>query len=202
MSLSDYHQKYASKSDEEIALRAKAKEEELKQIFAVAPLKSTASPVRVGVMGCGEKRFIQHHRDMFAKLLGWPVEVTTFDLVVDHLAGENRVFQHDVIEPLPEGPFDITYAHVLLKFIPTEKQLDVLLNSFNALRDGGIAIHVFDPEEIEATTLTLDDGKYAVPLKSLKSELDARGIKYVEADLSVEGIRPNPIRSSALILLK
>jgi hypothetical protein len=202
MSLSDYHQKYAAKPDEEITRRARVKEEELRRIFNVAPLASTATPVRVGVMGCGERRFIQHHRNIFQMLFSRPVEVTTFDIEVEHLAGEDRVFQHDVTEPLPDAPYDVTYAHVLLKFIPTDKQLDVLLNSYNALRDGGVAIHVFDAEEVVATTPKLPDGLYAVPLKQLEKELDDRGIKQASVSWKMTGILPMPLEGSALMLTK
>ncbi|MFA5854181.1 MAG: hypothetical protein WC866_03775 [Patescibacteria group bacterium] len=202
MALSAYHQKYASKPDEEIARRAKAKEEELRRIFDTAPLRSSVTPIRVAIMGCGEKRFIQHHRDIFQTLLARPVEITTFDLVTEHLAGETRVFQHDVTQPLPDAPYDVTYAHVLLKFIPTDKQLDVLLNSYTALREGGVAIHVFDTEELSATSTTLPDELYAVPLERWKKELDERGIKHAEVAWEIEGVLPMPLEGSALMLLK
>lgn len=202
MALSEYHQKYAAKPDEEIARRAKVKEEELRRIFNAAPLGSSATPVRLGVMGCGEKRFIQHHRNIFQTLLGRPVEVTTFDIAIEHLAGEERVFQHDVTQPLPDAPYDVTYVHVLLKFTPTDKQLDVLLNSYNALRDGGVAIHVFDAEEVAATSPTLPDGLYSVPLERWEKELDARGIKHTKVSWKIEGILPMPLEGSALMLSK
>lgn len=202
MSLSQYHSKYSSQPDEEIARRAKVKEEELKRIFDASPLRSTTMPVRVAVMGCGEKRFIQQHRDIFARLLGRSVEVTTFDIAIEHLAGEERVIQHDVTQPLPDGPYDISYAHVLLKFIPTDKQMSVLLNSYNALREGGIAVHVFDNEEIVETSQMLADGLYAVPLERWKSELDAQNIKHQNVSWKIEGILSIPLEGSALIMSK
>jgi len=111
------------------------------------------------------------------------VEVTTFDITIDHLAGEPNVFQHDCTLPLPNPPYDITFAHVLLKFIETEKQLDLLKNSFDALKSGGVAIHVFDEEEVKATNPKLPHDLWAVPLEKWKQKLTELGIEYKEIPL-------------------
>ena len=183
MALSAYHQKYADYSGEEIKKRADAKEQELATIFNEVSLKTDIDPVRLAVLGCGDKRFVAHHKRIFENVLKRNVEVTTFDINIDHLAGESNVFQHDCTQPLPNLPYDITYAHVLLKFIEAEKQFDLLKNSFDSLNPGGVAIHVFDLDEIKATSPKLPDGLWAVPLEQYKKQLTELGIEYKEIPL-------------------
>jgi len=180
MTLSTYHQKYVDQNDEEIQHKADAKEQELVSIFQNVSLNTDSDPLRLSVLGCGDKRFIAHHKRIFENVLKRNVEVTTFDITIDHLAGEPNVFQHDCTLPLPNPPYDVTYAHVLLKFIETEKQFDLLKNSFDALKPGGITIHIFDEEEIKATNPKLPDGLWAVPIEQWKEKLTELGINYKE----------------------
>jgi len=180
MSLSSYHKKYADQNDEEIQKRVKAKARELADIFRTVSLKTDSDPVRLAILGCGDKRFIPHHERIFGQTLKREVEATIFDITVDHLRGEPNVFRHDCTLPLPNPPYDITYGHVLLKFIETEKQFDLLKNSFNALRPGGMAIHVFDRKETETKDSKLPDGSWTVPLERWKEKLTSLGIKYNE----------------------
>lgn len=193
MTLSFYHQKYANQSDEEIKKRADVKEKELTEIFNEVSLNTNSNPISLAVLGCGDKRFIAHHKRIFEQVLKRKVEVTTFDINVDHFSGELNVFQHDCTLPLPNSPYDITYAHVLLKFIETEKQFDLLKNSFDALKPGGISIHCFDWDEIKAEETRLPDGLWPVPFQQWKQKLTEFGIDYKEIILEF---------GPALILLK
>ena len=183
MTLSTYHQKYVDQSDEEIQRKADAKEQELASIFQEVSLNADSDLARLAVLGCGDKRLTAHHKRIFENVLKRNVEVTTFDISIDHLAGESNVFQHDCTLPLPNPPYDITYAHVLLKFLEAEKQFDLLKNSFDALKPGGIAIHVFDEEEVKAISPKLPDGLWAVPLEKWKQKLTELGIEYKEIPL-------------------
>ena len=183
MSLSVYHQKYLDQSEEEIQHKADAKEQELLAIFQEISLNTDSDPLRVAVLGCGDKRLVAHHKKVFENVLRKAVEITTFDITIDHLAGENNVFQHDCTLALPNPPYDITYAHVLLKFIEPTKQLALLENSYNALKSGGVAIHVFDQEEIDSGEEQLAGGLWAVPLLQWKEKLNNLGIAYKEVSL-------------------
>lgn len=180
MILSQYHQKYINQSDAEIQNRTNEKKLELSEIFRQVQLKTAGELVRVAVLGCGDKRYISKHKEIFETVLGRPVEITTFDIVVDHLQGEENVMQHDCTLALPRSPFDITYAHVLLRFIETEKQWDLVKNSFDALRNGGLAIHLLDAEDYETEAATLPNGLFSVPLKRWEAKLDELGIEYRE----------------------
>ncbi|MFZ4648720.1 MAG: hypothetical protein ACOYMB_03775 [Patescibacteria group bacterium] len=180
MKLSLYHQKYADNPDEEINRRIDAKKQELIAIFREVSLNTVDSTVKVAVLGCGDKRFVSRHREMFEQLLEKNIEITTFDITVEHLGGEDNIIQHDCTLPLPGGPYDITYGHVVLKFIDNEKQFDLLQNSYLALKPGGIAIHIFDREEIESRDEKLIDGQWSVPLEKYKKMLSSADIKYQE----------------------
>ena len=183
--LDEYHQKYANRSDEEMNDRIAEKEKELILIRDAINSEFSSDKLDIAVMGCGEKRFIAGHREIFTKVFEKPVNITTFDITINHLAGEENIIQHDCTQPLPGGPYDITFAHVLLRFIPKEKQWDLFKNSFNALKDGGIAIHVLDPEDYETTEL--------VDLPAIEENLKKEGISSATVKLPI---------GQALVLIK
>ena len=188
-----YHQKYADLPDEEIQNKLNIKKEELVTIFKQNPYISSSPRVRLAVMGCGDKRFIRGHKIIFEEVLSKKVEVTTFDITTEHLQGGERVIEHDCTLPLPDGPYTFTYAHVLLKFIPTERQWNILENSIDVLEIGGMAIHVLDKEDYQTTGEKLPNGYFTVPIKRWSAKLQNAGIKYKEI----------PIRYGlALILFK
>mgnify|MGYP000368556873 CR=1 FL=1 len=177
--ISEYHKQFSLKSDADIQLRVNEKKRELEKIFKSVQLFSDKKIVRVAVLGCADERLIRAHKYIFEKILNQKVELTTFDLSIEHLLGENNVIQHDCTLPLPSSPYDITYGHVLLKFIPTKKQFDLILNSYAALSPGGIAIHVLDKMDYETIGLRLPDGYFTVPLDKYMSELASIGLKYI-----------------------
>lgn len=198
MTLSTYHQKYSDKSDTELAQRAEVKNQELKQIFSQVKPKTNNNPLRIAVMGCGDKRFVQFHKQYFSEQLSKEVDLTTFDISTEHLAGEENVIQHDCRLPLPNQPYDLTYAHVLLKFIPSEKQWDVIKNSYDALCNGGMAIHVLDPEDYSGQQLS--NGLYSVPLERWENNLKQNNILYKKISL-LSGPKQN-MEALGLLLIK
>jgi SAM-dependent methyltransferase len=179
--LSRYHQKYANQPDGELQRRIDAKEYEL-----IAIKEANAEPITgselldVCVMGCGDKRFIEGHRRIFQKVFGRPTHVTTLDINIEHLQGEADAVQHDITQPLPGGPYDVAYAHVVLKFIEESKQWAVVENSYRALKPGGIAVHVLDTEDYSEPDKVKDFGNHPVDIDSIKESLDEKSIKYRE----------------------
>ena len=180
MQLSDYHQKYISYSDEEIRNRVREKRDELFLIFEQTKLNTESGTVRIAVLGCGDKRFIKYHKKIFQEFIKRPIEITTLDITVDHLKGGENVIKHDCTLSLPNVPFDITYAHVLLKFIETEKQWDLIKNSYDSLKSGGFAIYVMDKGDYEIKKKLLANGQFSVPLDRWKKQLSQLGIEYKE----------------------
>jgi hypothetical protein len=206
MVLSPYHLKYNQRSDEELQKRADVKEQELKKIFEATKYKPAFEPVRVAVLGCADHRFVRHHKRIFQKLLQKPIELTTFDITVEHLRNKEGVVQHDCASPLPNPPYDITFGHVLLKFVETERQWLVIKNSYDALRSPGLAVHVFDEEDVTITSPRLPDGYFSVPLERWKKKLAEESIKFFELHWKIilEHM-PIPIRGikgGALVLMK
>ena len=180
MSLSNYHQKYANYSEEEIKNRVKEKRDELALIFEKIKLNTKSEIVKIGVLGCGDKRFIKHHKEIFQEFILQPIEIMTFDITIEHLLGGENVIEHDCTLPLLNIPFDITYAHILLKFIETEKQWDLIKNSYDSLKPGGFAIHVMDKEDFETKEILLSNGQFSVALERWKNKLNKENIKYEE----------------------
>ncbi|MEK7540492.1 MAG: class I SAM-dependent methyltransferase [Patescibacteria group bacterium] len=170
MNLSEYHQQQAAETFGKMLDKVKEKDAELEAVLKAVPV-SINGLAHVAVLGCGDKRYIPYHQLLFEDHLGTEVDMTTFDITIEHLAGVPGVVQHDCTQPLPGGPYDLTFAHVLLKFISVDKQLAVLKNSYNALRSGGIAIHIIDTKEIEADK---------VPVSILKEQLAQEKIEVSE----------------------
>jgi len=180
MTLSNYHQKYASYRDEEILNRVKEKREELVLIFKQVKLNTNSEIVHIAVLGCGDKRFIEYHKEIFKEFIVQPIKIDTFDITIKHLDGGENIIKHDCTLPLPNVPFDITYGHILLKFIETEKQWNLIKNSFDALKSGGLAIHVMDKEDYETEEVLLQNGQFSVPLDRWKKQLSEMGINFKE----------------------
>ncbi len=178
MELSDYHRQYQNQTDIEVLQKAFEKKQELDLIFSRMVLKTKSKQIKVGVLGCGDLRMVSHHQDIFHDLFNKEIKLITYDISVDHLQGEKNIFQHDCTLSLPHRGFDVTYGHVLLKFIETGKQYDVLINSFAALKKGGLAIHIFDREEIEGKNKNIAKGQYPVPLQIWEDLLDRKKIKW------------------------
>jgi hypothetical protein len=190
--LSDYHQKYQQKTDAEIDSRVQAKEIGLRQVIATLGATMPSVPeLRVAVLGCADKRLIEHHRRIFSSIYGKPVKLTTADIAVEHLQGAEGVVQHDATEPLPGGPYDIVYADVLVRFVESAKQFSVLKNSFDALAPGGMAIHIFASEDFDPPPGYAPlPGTHKVDLNALQLELTKAGINYLEVPLRFDVPKP------------
>lgn len=193
MTLSKYHKKYSNQLDSEINNRVAEKESELIQILSKVHISQRHKTLKVAVLGCGDKRYISAHSILFEKLFKRPVQVITFDISIEHLMGEDNVFQHDCTQPLPYAPFDIIFSHVLLKFIETEKQWDLIKNSFESLSPDGLAIHIMNDEDYKTEDALLSNGQFAVPIKKWIEKLDNNNIRYKQIDLKF---------GSALVLIK
>jgi len=195
MAISSYHKKHINRSDEETNRRIFVKELELKKILSETNYKPGFDDIRIAVLGCADKRFVKLHKNIFEKLFEKNVELITFDITVEHLEGEENIIQHDVTTPIPNSPFDITFGHVLLKFIKTEKQWDVIKNAYEALRSPGLGIFVVDLEDITTENPIQADGYYSVPIERLKQKLTEENIKFKDLRWNLEnGEKPNTIR--------
>lgn len=206
MAISDYHKNHMGRSEEETDRRIFVKELELKKILSETNYKPGFEKVRVAVLGCADKRFVKRHKLIFEKLLQKPVELVTFDITIEHLEGEENVFRHDITTPIPDTPFDITFGHVVLKFIETSKQWDAIKSAYDALRSPGLGIFVYDMEDITTTTPIQADGYFSVPMETYKLKLAQENMKFKDLrwDIAIDNV-PIPIRGlkgGALVLEK
>lgn len=199
--LSEYHKKYAAYSDAEIASRVQAKEIGLRQVMATLGLRPPASPeVRALVLGCADKRFIEHHRRILSSIYGRPVRLTTADITVEHLLHAEGVVQHDATEPLPGAPYDVIFADVLIRFIEPAKQFAALKNTWDALAPGGLAIHIFAQEDFDPPAgYQPVAGTHKVDLNSLQLELTKGGVFYLEIPLRYDVYKPGSTTEKMLI---
>lgn len=146
--LTDYHRQYATKSEAEILQRAWIKERQLRQVFAAIGLPRIDGPVvRIAGLGCVDARLLPHRRRIFEGIFERPVQLTTYDLTVEHLQSFPNTIQHDVTQAFPGGPYDVVFSDLLIRFIPEEKQRAVLVNAYNALVPGGVSVHTFAEED-------------------------------------------------------
>lgn len=177
MVLSEYHLKYVNMPMANVLHGLKAKKFQLVQAIKKANWQPGSEAVRVAVLGCADRRFVAGHKEMFGKLFSKNVEVTTFDIEAEHLAGEENVIQHDCTKPLPHGPFDFIFSHIILKFMPEHQQWQVLQNSFNALKAGGLAAHFFDVGGETLPTNMLEKGFFKIPLAEFKQKFKHMRVK-------------------------
>jgi len=178
MGLSKYHLGYVNLPEDKAAFGLRAKEIELQQVFEKMNYKPSSEIVTIAVLGCADKRFVAGHKEIFEKLFNRKVDAITFDITVEHLQGEENVIEHDCTKPLPNGPFDLIFAHILLKFMPPEKQWLVLQNSYNALKQGGVALFFMDVGGKSQITSMLVEGFYQIPLEEIKKKLSKARIKF------------------------
>lgn len=173
MNLNEYYQQQAAQTFGKMLDKVKEKDEELETIFKLVSFHPTGR-VRVAILGCGDKRYIPYHQRLLEDHLGQSVDMTTFDIEIEHLAGATGVVQHDCTKSLPDEPFDLTLSHVLLKFVEIDFQWDVIKNSYTVLKSGGLSIHIIDAPEITSGE---------VPVERWKQKLAEEKIKYTEVPL-------------------
>jgi len=178
--LSEYHQHYAALSDEEIAARIAAKKDEFAAVLEASTVTVGKSPILIAVMGCPDRRMTPLHQKMFEDVLVKTVKMTTYDITTDHLEGVPGVVEHDVTEPLPGGPYDFILAHVLLRFIEEDQQWYAIFNSYDALKPGGVAIHVLDEQDYATKGDVIPNGYHTVPLEKWKDKMRALDMEYIE----------------------
>lgn len=113
------------------------------------PLEDSA---KVLVLGASDKRYIPIHKRIFTNVLGQQIQMVTFDIDTKHIGSEsNEVILHDVTKPFPDTPYTIVFSHELMKFLTPEEQLQTIQNSYHALSEGGLAMHILHEPSIKGT---------------------------------------------------
>lgn len=149
--LQQHYQEYAGRPDEHVAKRAAIKLHLVQTVLEASGFKPEADPVKVAVLGASDKRYIPIHRRIFEEVVGKRVDMTTFDLEIEHLARQEGIIEHDITKPFPNTPYDLVFSHELMKFLDQYEQICAIYNAFNALRNGGLAMHIIHAPAIFGT---------------------------------------------------
>ncbi len=176
----EYRRDIATLGDDELAKHVAEKKNELSTILESTTVAFGKSPLLVALLGCPDSRMAGLQHRMFEEVLGKTVKMTIYDISIDHLEGVPGVVQHDVTEPLPGGPYDLIFAHMILRFIDEDQQWFVIFNSYEALKPGSLAIHILDEADYADGGKTRPEGFHTVPLEKWKDKMRALGMEYVE----------------------
>jgi hypothetical protein len=126
--------------------------------------------VRTVILGASDKRYIPIHQRIFEEILNKTVQMTTFDIDTKHLDDGKGVVQHDVTLPFPKGHYDIILSHALMKFLAPDEQFRVIKNSYDALSENGLTMHIMHVPELKGTA-ELRNWQYRVDIDSLATKL-------------------------------
>jgi hypothetical protein len=169
----------------------------------------TKEQLMIAVVGVPDRRMISSYAAAFERLLEKPSAIVVFDKITDHLMGMPTVVKHDAVEPFPIKPFNIVYSHDLLRFIKRENQIKVLINSYDSLDQGGLAVHILDEETYATNEERLPDMWYSVNLQDIRKRLSESNIPLIEVDIDVTAHIPKDftykirgVKGKALLLKK
>jgi len=199
--LSSHYLEYSSRLNEQLKKRVKIKTEILKKVIKETNYKNNNNQLNIAVFGVSDKRYISQHKAIFEKIFQKDIIISTFDIDLKHLKGEKKIIKHDLTKPLPFTNFDIIFAHSLLKFIETNKQWDVIINSYNALKKNGIAIHICHDSEIKKTA-DLKKWQFVVPIDKWFNKLKEKNIKVKKISWNISKVKDKHTETTLLLLIK
>ncbi len=173
--LEKHYQEYGTQPDSWVVNMGKVKKQIVQKVIDTTGFVPQHEPVNVLVLGASDKRYIPIHQEIFEKVLNKQIKLTTFDIDIAHLQPNNNLVYHDVTKPFPQTSFDIIFSHELIKFIEPENQLSVLKNSFNALAENGLAMHIMHEPSLKGTK-ELRSWQYRTDFNKLLTELKQENI--------------------------
>lgn len=195
--LANHYAEYAAQSDEWVSNMEKTKHSIVRHVLNAAGFHSDKDKLNVAVLGASDKRYIPIHERVFAESTKKEIALITFDLDPKHLGGAStNVILHDVTQPFPGELFDIVFSHELMKFLGPEEQLKTIVNSYQALCQGGVAMHIIHEPSIQGTQ-ELRSWQHRVDPDTLLRQLKERQIpvqKLVfESESNVEWLRKTTV---------
>ncbi len=149
--LQAHYREYASQPDAWVSNMAITKESIVRYVLAATEYQPPIEPVRIAVLGASDKRYLPIHEQIFRHLLQRDVHVTTLDIDIEHLARQQGTVEHDVTQSFPMSPYNVVFSHELMKFLTAEEQLQAMKNSYAALADNGLAMHIMHAPSIKGT---------------------------------------------------
>lgn len=151
--LESHYAEYASQPDEWVANMHITKRSIVEYVLDQMKFEAVHEPLKVVVLGASDKRYIPIHQDVFQSILHRAISMVTFDFDTNHLGGESKdVISHDVTQLFPDAPYDIVFSHELMKFLTPDEQLQTIKNSYQALGEKGLAMHILHEPSIKGTS--------------------------------------------------
>ncbi|MAG02894.1 hypothetical protein CMI42_06155 [Candidatus Pacearchaeota archaeon] len=151
--LEKHYLEYSTRSNDRIKDRERAKKSIVRQVLSKMNFKIRNENIKIVVLGASDERYISVHRRIFEEILRCSIDIVTLDIDTKHLGGESKtVISHDVTKPFPNVFYDIVFSHELMKFLSPNERLAVIRNSYEAIGDGGIAMHVLHEPSIKGTS--------------------------------------------------
>lgn len=175
--LEAHYAEYASQPDEWVENMEATKRSIVEQVLELMKFEAGSSdPVKVVVLGASDKRYIPIHQRVFENAVHRTIQMATLDIDADHLGGESdKVVLHDVTKPFPDAPYNIIFSHELMKFLTPEEQLQTIYNSYQALAQDGLAMHILHEPSIKGTS-ELRAWQHRVNPDELIEQLKAKNI--------------------------
>lgn len=174
--LQAHYEEYASLSDVWVRNMMDTKRSIVHQVLQMTSY-SKSKTTKVAVLGASDKRYIAIHQQVFQEQLQGAVTVHTLDIDTEHLGGaSSTVVEHDITKQFPQKPYDIIFSHELMKFLTEDEQLATLKRSHDAIKIGGLAMHVMHEPSILGTS-ELRNWQNRVDPDMLKSQLQSVDIR-------------------------
>lgn len=174
--LKAHYAEYASQPDEWVENMEATKRSIVEQVLELMKFEDSSDSLKVVVLGASDKRYIPIHQRVFENATHRSIQMSTLDADADHLGGESdAVILHDVTNPFPDAPYNIVFSHELMKFLTPEEQLQTIINSYQALAQGGLAMHILHEPSIKGTS-ELRAWQHRVNPDDLIEQLKAKNI--------------------------
>lgn len=174
--LAAHYAEYASQPDEWVNNMEKTKRSIVEQVLRSAHFEAGGETIKVVVLGASDKRYIPIHQRVFRDAFRRTIDMKTFDIDTEHLGGESlNEVTHDVTQPFPDAPYSIVFSHELMKFLTPEEQLTTIKQSYAALDENGLAMHILHEPSIKGTS-ELREWQNRVNTNELVKQLQEVGI--------------------------
>lgn len=178
--LDRHYAEYASQPDAWVSNMQKTKHSIVVTVLRRTGYKSNSDAPKIAVMGVSDKRYLSIHHNVFTSFFSDRASVTTLDIDTIHLGGETETeITHDITKPFPKTPFDVVFSHELMKFLSPNEQLEAIQQSFMALQEPGLAMHILHEPSLLGTS-ELRSWQYRVDPDELIFVLNQKGVSAVK----------------------
>lgn len=178
--LKNHYKEYASQPDEWVENMEATKRSIVEQVLEIMKFETNTDPIKIAVLGASDKRYISIHQRVFENAVQREIQMSTLDIDTNHLGGtSDDVVLHDVTKPFPDAPYAIIFSHELMKFLTPEEQLHSIENSYQALAQNGLAMHILHEPSIKGTS-ELRAWQHRVNPDELIEQLKAKNIPAIK----------------------